>query len=106
MIFVLLGSVLDETHDEGLGYSKYDYRNKEMDNSSNGHSPKTMHIYYGDMVVKSLMIGTEEPTLQVIKTYQNTVTQDMKEKIISMYEGHDHRRYRKPYVGSVRHCRF
>ena len=34
---------LDEELDEELGYSKYDYRNKETDNSRNGHSSKTMH---------------------------------------------------------------
>jgi putative transposase len=28
--------------DEELGYSKYDYRNKETDNSRNGHSEKTL----------------------------------------------------------------
>ena len=34
---------LDEELDEELGYSKYDYQNKETDNSRNGHSSKTMH---------------------------------------------------------------
>ena len=34
---------LDEELDQELGYSKYDYRNKETDNSRNGHSSKTMH---------------------------------------------------------------
>ena len=35
--------------DEELGYSKYDYRNKETDNSRNGHSSKTMKTSFGDM---------------------------------------------------------
>ena len=39
---VLLEGALDEELDEELGYSKYDYRNKETDNSRNGHSSKTM----------------------------------------------------------------
>lgn len=37
--------------DEELGYSKYDYRNKETDYSRNGHSQKTMHTSYGDMEI-------------------------------------------------------
>ena len=41
MMSVLLQGVLDEELDEGLGYSKYDYRNKDTDNSRNGHSKKT-----------------------------------------------------------------
>lgn len=49
MMSVLLEGVLDEEPDEELGYSKYDYRNKNTDNSRNGHSQKTMHTSYGDM---------------------------------------------------------
>lgn len=33
-------SALDEEMNEELGYSKYDYRNKETDNSRNGYSSK------------------------------------------------------------------
>ena len=51
MMFVLLEGALDEEPNEELGYSKYDYRNKETDNSRNGHSRKTMHTDYGDMDV-------------------------------------------------------
>ena len=40
MMSVILEGVLDEELDEELGYSKYDYRNKETDNSRNGHSTK------------------------------------------------------------------
>jgi Transposase and inactivated derivatives len=85
MMSVLLEGVLDEELDEDLGYSKYDYRNKDTDNSRNGHSSKTMHTSYGDMdvAIPRDRKGDFEP--QVIKKYQNTVTQDMEEKIISMY---------------------
>ena len=64
---------------------KYDYRNKETDNSRNGHSSKTMHTSYGDMdvAIPRDRNGDYEP--QLIKKYQNTVTQDMEEKILSMY---------------------
>ena len=37
MMSVLLEGALDEELDEELGYSKYDYRNKDTDNSRNGH---------------------------------------------------------------------
>ena len=40
MMSVLLEGVLDEELNEELGYSKYDYHNKETDNSCNGHSKK------------------------------------------------------------------
>jgi len=85
MMSVLLEGVLDEELDEELGYSRYDYRNKATDNSRNGHSPKTMHTSYGDMEIEIPRDrkGKFEP--QLIRKYQNTVTQDMEEKIISMY---------------------
>ena len=85
MMSVLLEGFLDEELDQELGYSKYDYRNKDTDNSRNGHSQKTMHTSYGDMdaAIPRDRNGEYEP--QLIKKYQNTVTQDMEEKIISMY---------------------
>lgn len=48
---VLLEGTLDEELNEELGYSKYDHRNKDTDNSRNGHSQKTMHTSYGGMHV-------------------------------------------------------
>ena len=42
MMSVLLEGALDEELNEELGYSKYDYRNQETDNSRNGHSKKTL----------------------------------------------------------------
>ena len=85
MMSVLLEGALDEELNEELGYSKYDYRNKETDNSRNGHSKKTMRTSYGDMdiAIPRDRKGKYEP--QLIPKYQNTVTQDMEEKIISMY---------------------
>ena len=49
MMSIILEGALDQEMDEELGYSKYDYRNKETDNSRNGHSQKIMHTSYGDM---------------------------------------------------------
>ena len=80
-----LQGMLEAEMADHLGYSKYDYRNKETDNSRNGHSSKTMHTSYGDMdvAIPRDRNGDYEP--QLIKKYQNTVTQDMEEKILSMY---------------------
>ncbi len=85
MMSVILEDVLDEELNEELGYSKYDYRNKDTDNNRNGHSKKTMHTSYGDMDVAIPRDRNGEYEPQLIKKYQNTVTQDMEEKILSMY---------------------
>ena len=44
-----LDAELDEELDEELGYSKYDYRNKDTDNSRNGHSSKTLRTSFGNV---------------------------------------------------------
>lgn len=85
MMSIILEGALDEELDEDLGYSKYDYRNKETDNSRNWHSKKTMHTSYGDMEIDIPRDRQGEYEPKLIKKYQNTVTQDMEEKIISMY---------------------
>ena len=85
MMSVLLEGALDEELNEELGYSKYDYRNKETDNSRNGYSKKTMRTSYGDMDIAIPRDRKGEYEPQLIPKYQNTVTQDMEEKIISMY---------------------
>ena len=77
MMSVLLEGALDEELDEELGYSKYDYRNKYTENSRNGHSQKTMHTSYGDMDIAIPRDRNGEYEPQLIKKYQNTVTQDM-----------------------------
>ena len=85
MMSIILEGALDQEMDEELGYSKYDYRNKDTDNSRNGHSQKTMHTSYGDMEIGIPRDRKGEFEPQIVKKYQNTVTQDMEEKIISMY---------------------
>ena len=42
---------LETERDDELGYSKYDYRNKNTDNSRNGHSSKTLRTRFGDVEV-------------------------------------------------------
>ena len=59
MMSVILKGALDEE----IGYSKYDYRNKETDNSRNGHSSKTMHTSYGDIDISDRTISRIEDTI-------------------------------------------
>ena len=70
---------------EELGYSKYDYCNKETDNSRNGNSNKTLHTGYGVMDVAIPRDVNREYEPHLIKKYQNTVTQGIEENILSIY---------------------
>lgn len=85
MLSVVLDGSLEGELDEELGYSKYDYKNKDTDNSRNSYSKKTMHTSYGDHDINIPRDRNGEYEPQMIKKHQNTVTQDMEEKILSMY---------------------
>ena len=76
---------LDAEMDEELGYSKYDYRNKNTDNSRNGHSNKTLRTSFGDVEVTVPRDRKSEFEPQILKKNQTSISQDMEEKILSMY---------------------
>ena len=42
---------LEAELDDELGYSKYDYKNKDTDNSRNGHSSKTLRTSMGEVEI-------------------------------------------------------
>lgn len=71
MMSIILEGAVDEELDEELGYSRYDYRNKDTDNSRNGHSQKTLHTSYGDMELDIPRDRKGEFEPQIIKKYQN-----------------------------------
>lgn len=76
---------LEAELDEELGYSKYDYRNKDTDNSRNGHSNKTLRASFGDVEVDIPRDRKGEFDPQVLKENQTSISQDIEEKILSMY---------------------
>lgn len=51
LIAQVVENSLEGELDDELGYTKYDYRNKETDNSRNGYSKKTVHSSFGDMAI-------------------------------------------------------
>ena len=76
---------LEAELDEELGYSKYDYKNKDTDNSRNSHSSKTLRTSFGDVEISIPRDRKGEFEPQVLKKNQTSVSQDIKEKILSMY---------------------
>lgn len=76
---------LDAELDDELGYSKYDYKNKDTENSRNGHSKKTLKTSFGDIEVETPRDRRGEFEPQILKKNQTSITQDVEEKILSMY---------------------
>ncbi|WP_246517313.1 IS256 family transposase [Clostridium aciditolerans] len=85
MVSTVLENGLEGELDDELGYSKYDYRNKETDNSRNGYSEKTLKTSLGDIeiAVPRDRKGNFQP--RIVKKNQTTLSGDIEEKILSMY---------------------
>ena len=76
---------LEAELDEDLGYSKYDYKNKVTDNSRNGHSSKNLRTSFGEVKVSVPRDRKGEFEPQLLKKNQTSISQDIEEKILSMY---------------------
>lgn len=71
---------LEAELDKEPGYSKYDYKNKDTENSRNGHSSKTLRTSFGDVEVSVPRDRKGEFELQVTKKNQTSISQDIEEK--------------------------
>ncbi|MCJ7782475.1 MAG: transposase [Desulfobacterales bacterium] len=76
--------MLEAELEEDLGYSKYDYKNKETSNSCNGHSGKTLKSDHGkiDIKVPRDQEGEFEP--KIVKKNQTDVS-SIEDQVLSMY---------------------
>ena len=79
-----LQGMLEAEMDEKLGYSKYDYRNKETDDSRNGYSKKTVTSSLGeiDLDIPGDRKGEFEP--QAVKKNQTDIS-NIEDQVLSMY---------------------
>jgi len=85
MIATFVNQGLEGELDEELGYSRYDFRNKDTDNSRNGHSEKTLKTSFGDVDIQVPRDRKGEFEPELVKQQQTTLTGDIEEKILSMY---------------------
>ena len=76
---------LETELDDEWGYSRYDYCNKNTENSRNGHSSKTLRTSFGDVEVAVPRDRKGEFEPQLLKKNQTSISQDIEEKILSMY---------------------
>jgi len=79
-----LAEMLEAELENELGYSKYDYKNKETPNSRNGHSKKTLRSDYGklDIDVPRDREGQFEP--KIVKKNQTDIS-SIEDQVLSMY---------------------
>lgn len=79
-----LQGMLEAEMDQSLGYSKYDYKNKDTDNSRNGFSKKTVVSSMGeiDLDIPRDRNGEFEP--QIVKKNQTDIS-NIEDQVLSMY---------------------
>ena len=65
-------------------YTKYDYRNKDTDNSRNGHSIKIVKTRAGEVEIAVPRDRKSEFEPQIIRKNETSISRDIEEKIISM----------------------
>ena len=76
---------LDAELDEHLGYDRYDTKEKETDDSRNGHSSKTLRTSFGDTPIQIPRDRKGEFDPMILRKNQTSISQDVEAKIISMY---------------------
>ena len=81
----IIQAMLEAEMDNELGYSKYDWKNKEVNNSRNGHSKKTVKSQFGnlDLQIPRDTNGEFEPV--VVKKRERRISGRIEDMIISMY---------------------
>jgi len=76
--------VLESELEDELGYSKYDYKNKETENSRNGYSKKTVQSSHGELEIKIPRDRKSEFEPELIKKHQMDIS-GIEDKILFMY---------------------
>ena len=79
-----LQDMLESEMDEHLGYSKYDYRNKETEDSRNGYSAKTVTSSMGPIELDITRDRNGEFEPQIVKKHQTDIS-TIEDQVLSMY---------------------
>ena len=80
----LIQEIMDAELEEELGYSKYDYRNKQTENSRNGHYKKTVISSQGDIDLDVPRDRNGEYEPQIVKKHQMDIS-EIEDKILFLY---------------------
>ena len=80
----LIQEVMDAELEDELGYSKYDYKNKQTENSRNGSYKKTVSSSQGDVELSIPRDRNGEYEPQIVKKHQMDISA-IEDKIIFLY---------------------
>jgi transposase-like protein len=80
----LIQEIMDAELDDELGYSKYDYKNKQTDNSRNGHYKKTVNSSQGEIELSVPRDRNGEYDPQIVRKHHMDIS-GIEDKIIFLY---------------------
>ncbi len=81
----ILQATLEAEMDTKLGYSKYDWRNKEHENSRNGHTKKTVITKAGEVTLDIPRDTNQEFEPIIVKKHERRINPSIDDMILSMY---------------------
>ena len=93
---------LEAELDDQLGYSRYDYKNKDTDNGRNGRSSKTLRTSFGDVEVSVPRDRKSEFDPKVLRKIRPASARTSRRRFCRCMQGHDDQRYRSTYSGYLR----
>ena len=76
--------MLEAEMDDHLGYSKYDCKNKQTDDSRNGYSPKTVASSVGDIPIEVPRDRKGDFKPQSVKKNQTDIS-NIEDQVLPMY---------------------
>ena len=80
----LIQEMMDAELENELGYSKYDYRNKQTDNSRNGHFKKTVNSSQGEIELKVPRDRKGEYEPVIVPKHEKDIS-GIEDKILFLY---------------------
>jgi len=81
----LIQEALEAELDNKLGYSRYDWKNKEVENSRNGHTQKTLRSDFGNVTVNVPRDTNGEFEPVIVKKHERSVNPSIDDLIITLY---------------------
>jgi len=81
----LLQEALEAEMDNELGYSKYNWKNKDTGNSRNGHTKKTVRSNFGEVELNMPRDTDGEFEPVIVKKHERQVNSKIEESLISFY---------------------
>jgi len=81
----LIQIALEEERTAELGYEKYDHKNKDVDNSRNGSTEKTIRSQFGEMKLRIPRDQKGEFEPVIVKKHETKISETLDDLVTSLY---------------------